>query len=117
MAVKPKPTVVTDDFLSRLGAIEASLKIFVDEFKLEREDAKKHRAALRETIAALSESVRILNREVDEHGPLIDDYRQTRDQARGAVKFGRWLYGGLILLAGAIGALINQLAGLFKGHP
>lgn len=100
----------TDDFARTLGAIERELQIFTKEFQRERDGAADHRKALRETITALSEAVRALTKEVADMKPLVQEYREARDQAKGAAKFGKLLWAGAIGCGAAIASIVQWIA-------
>lgn len=127
-----------------IGGIEAKQDIFIEEFKRERDGAADHRQALRDTIAALSEGVRKqtsemavlsnevaelmklrplldqvpqLQRDIAEMKPLVAEFRTTRDQAIGAARFGRFIWAGLVMLSGMIGALVMRLLDGWRPPP
>ncbi len=112
------------DLHRTLGVIEAKVEGLRAEFNRERDGAQSHRQSLRETITALAQAVRdltgqltALNGDLAEIKPLVNDYRENRDQARGAAKLGRWLYGAFIAVAAVAGVIVNEVWKWLGKHP
>lgn len=97
----------TDERIDRL--IEAC-ETQNNELKDEREDARKHRQALREVIGSLSLSVANLAEAVKRMEPTVADYRDKAAEGRGAAKLAKVLWAVLLGLGGLIGGLIVELA-------
>jgi len=91
------------------AALEERVGNMVDEFQREREGAAQHRRDLRLVIEALSASVRGLTATVSEIKPLVDDWRETRAEWRGAARFKKFLLATAVSVAGFAGAIINEV--------
>lgn len=109
-----RPTV--DD--SRwMGEIETRLDTIIEEFKQEREGAQAHRRDLRAVITSLSESVRVLAHEVEGMKPLVADYRDDREQRKGASRYRKWLWATIAAIAATIMNVAFDFVKLFGFRP
>lgn len=110
MARKPPGKVVMPGELHELsraiGSLEANVRTLAEELKEEREGAAEHRRDLREVISSLSQSVRTLADQVHEIRPIVLQYREQRDEAKGAARYRKWLWG----IVGAAGATLLSVA-------
>lgn len=97
------------DLARVLGSIQANQENLRREFERERDGASDHRRALRDTIAAMSEAVRTLTAQMAEILPLVSDYRETRDQARGAAKLSKIVWAAIAGIAALAGAAVNRI--------
>lgn len=82
-----------DDLSVLLGEIKARLGIIEEQQREERQSAERHRTGISLTIAAQARATNDLSAKVDkvsdqvaEMRPLTDEFRSSRDQARGAAK-------------------------------
>lgn len=102
--------------LSRaIGALEAGVANLTKKVDEEAIDASRHRQALRETIAALSEAVRALTAEVSNMKPVVEDYRQRASERKGREKLGRWLMALWMAVAGMTTSVVTWALSHWKG--
>lgn len=99
----------TTDIIAALATLEERLQNLMDSFERERDGAQLHRRELREVVAALSESVRGLNRTVQQIEPIVRDYQERRAETAGMIKLGRFLHGLGYMLSATAGALMHKL--------
>lgn len=103
------------DLYAQFARIDERLTILIRQFDREQEDHEEFRRSLTETIAALSEAVRALTKELSDMKPIVLDYRETRDSAKGMVAATRW-FGGLMLGAGSlVGWLLGKAIENYHG--
>lgn len=106
--------------LSRaIGKLEEAVERLTDSQDRETETAERRHRELTESIAAVSASNRTLAGDVEaiEHDiremrPLVDDYRETRDQAKGAARLAKFIWAGMV----ALGATIAQVVDWIMSH-
>ena len=104
-----RPKKTNGDLIAAMATLEERVSNLVDEFQNERDGAAQHRRDLRDVIGALSGSVRELTSTVSELKPLVYDYRERRDKARGAAALAKLLHGLGYAIAGGIGALTHKI--------
>lgn len=97
------------DVVKTLAKLEATLEIFIDEFKREREYAGNHRKDLRDVIGALSAAVQNLTAQVAEMRPKLEVLDDNRLIGVGVTKLARIIGHSVSVLAGMVGAAILWL--------
>jgi chromosome segregation ATPase len=122
-----------DGLSQDIGALKEgikNLKATVDE---ERLDAKMHRQSLREVIASLTESIRLLTSQIAEIKPVVEtvrsvpeviaeirpvveQYRTSRNEAQGRHKLGKLLWGFVVVFAGLVGSAIGAVVASILGR-
>lgn len=102
------------DLARMLGGIQANQDNIRREFERERDDAALHRRALRETVGAMGEAIRTLTTRMTEISPLVDSYRETRDQAIGAARLGKLMWATLLGVSAFFGAILAKIFDHFK---
>ena len=103
-----------------IGSLQAEVRILSQTAHEEREEAQDHRRCLREAISELTQSVHLLGKKVEEIEPVVVDYRNRREQDKGAARYRNWLWASAYATIGAVGATLIEVAkwlGLRPPHP
>lgn len=113
---------VIDELSVLLGRIDARLTTIEDQQREERQSAIQHRANLTLVISAQSTATQALTARVDnlvedvkEVKILSNDYRENRDQAKGAAKAVLFFRMVVVGLATAVGAIITWIISFGHG--
>lgn len=97
------------------GSVDERLDRVIDDHAEERNEARAHRQALREVIAALSQSVTTLAENVRRMEPTVADYRDKAAEARGAAKLGKVIWAALVSLGAILGAVGAEVIRMIRG--
>lgn len=110
------------EFSRAIGGLEAGVENLTKTVDREADTASKHRESLREVLAALTESLRVLTKQQSDWErewkerwePLLEEYEASRHEAAGRAKLGRAILALWMAVAGAAVSLITWLIGHWK---
>lgn len=104
-----------NDFSRALGSLEASVANLTRTWAEQERNATEGRRALhrkmddiKDDVGAMTGRVDSLANEVAEISPAVKEFKQQRERAIGAMKFGRWMWGAMLAAAGMVGWAINE---------
>lgn len=105
-----------DELSVLLGEIKARLTVIEEQQREERQSAQQHRTGISLTIqaqatatAALTAKVEKLSDQVGEMKPLTEEFRTSRDQAKGAAKVVLAFRALILFVAAIVGAILTWL--------
>lgn len=90
-----------------IGALNANVENLTNLVHATREESRDEHRKVHDIVAALSEAVRALAKDMKEMKPLTDDYREKRAEARGAKRFMNSAYA---LGGAAVAVVVGKLA-------
>jgi tetrahydromethanopterin S-methyltransferase subunit B len=103
------------EFSRALGSLEASVKNLTMTWAQQEQNAADGRRALhlkmdgiKEDLSSLTSRVDGMTKEMSEISPAVNEFKQQRERAIGAMKLGRWLWGVFIAAAGLAGWAIGE---------
>lgn len=110
-----------DDISGRLAAVEATLAIFIQEFREHRTVTEAYRTNLALVIASLTASIQGMTLEVkdviediDKLTPIVAKYSSDRSEAIGAIKFGRGLKAASMYIAAIVSAAAGYILAMIN---
>lgn len=111
------------EFSRALGSLEASVTNLTKTWSEQERNASEGRRALHQKMDGIKDDVFQLGSRVDkmsedisEITPAVNEFKDARQQAIGARKFGRWIWGAMLTAAGFMGWAINEWLHLPKSH-
>jgi uncharacterized protein YoxC len=103
------------DFSRALGSLEASVTNLTRTCAQQEQTASDGRRALhlkmddiKEDLSKLTSRVDGMAKEMSEVSPAVEEFKQQRERAIGALNFGKWMWGAMIAAAGLAGWTIRD---------
>lgn len=110
-------------FSRALGSLEASVTNLTHTWAEQERNATEGRRQLhqkmddiKDDVSSLTGRVDNMAREMAEISPAVNEFKNARQQAIGARRFGRWIWGAMLTAAGLMGWAINEWLHWPKPH-
>lgn len=97
-----------------IGELQAEMRILSERVRENQEITTAEHREVHDIVSAMSESVRIIVRDISEMKPLTEDYREKRAEARGAV---RLLYAVYAFVGGSIAIIGSKILEYIQSRP
>jgi outer membrane murein-binding lipoprotein Lpp len=110
-------------FSRALGSLEASVANLTQTWSQQEQNASAGRRALHEKIDGIKDDVSelktrvdVMGKEMNEIRPAVQEFKQQRERAIGAMKMGRWIWGAMLTAAGLTGWAIGEYLHFPRPH-